>query len=625
MSRLNFKLEATCAHSGARAARFTTLHGEVKTPIFMPVGTQATVKSQTVESLKTVGASVLLANTYHLLLRPGPEVLKKFGGIHRFMNWNGPVLTDSGGFQIFSLPHSREMNESGAVFQSYVDQKSILLSPELSIQTQRAIGSDIMMVLDQCIPSTSPYDQAKAAMDLTHRWAKRSLIAREDSSQSIFAIVQGACYPDLRKQSAEHLTKLNIDGVGFDGFAVGGLAVGESKKEREDFTQLAVSFLPEHLPRYLMGVGTPIDILEGVHRGIDMFDCILPSQLAQRGVAFTSKGKLQLRRSVYKFSEDRLDPDCDCSTCANYSKAYLHHLNKTEEVLGWHLIALHNFTFYHRLMREIRESLLKGKFKEYYETKRIELIKTDEDHPSTPFTPPKPSRAEKRKSVGDYEVHTSPKGFSSIRQISSGEIMHSVTAPEVEARLMYVEPAKLSEKLISRNELVIWDVGLGAGTNAMEIIYDLERAYAANLDLVCATHLESFEIDLDPLKLALKNPGHFLPLRHAAPNAIAKDGVWKHPKFRIDWKLHLGDFLKSISDAKSPDIVFYDFFSAKTADCELWKSAAFKILYDHCANKPMQLFTFSASTLVRALLLAEGFFCWLRNGFWSQVFDDDSI
>jgi queuine tRNA-ribosyltransferase len=376
MARLNFKLEKKSTGSHARAATFMTLHGEVKTPIFMPVGTQATVKSQTPESLKEVGSNVLLANTYHLLLRPGIEVFKKFGGIHAFMKWDRPVLTDSGGFQIFSLPHSRKMNEEGAHFQSYIDGKMILLSPEKSIEMQRAIGSDIMMVLDQCIPSTAERTQAKAAMELTHRWAVRSLAAREDSPQSLFGIVQGACFPDLRKESADFLTQLP-----FDGYAVGGLAVGETKQEREDFTELTTSLLPENLPRYLMGVGTPIDLLEAVHRGVDLFDCILPGQLAQRGVAFTSEGKLQLRRTVYKFSEEKLDPDCVCRTCATYSRAYLHHLHKAEETLGWHLIALHNLTFYHRLMREMREAILDDTFSSYYATKRSELIRSDEKNP----------------------------------------------------------------------------------------------------------------------------------------------------------------------------------------------------------------------------------------------------
>jgi len=286
-TRLPFTLQGESRGSQARAATFRTLHGEVQTPIFMPVGTQATVKAQTVESLKTTGTRVLLANTYHLLLRPGPEVFQRFGGIHRFMNWDGPVLTDSGGFQIFSLPHSRTMNEDGACFQSYIDGTSHLLSPESSIAMQHTIGGDIIMALDQCIPSTASYAQAVAAMALTHRWAERSLRARGDSPQALFGIVQGACHPELRKQSAAFLRELP-----FDGLAIGGLAVGETHRERYDMTALVPDYLPKTLPRYLMGVGTPIDMLESVHRGIDMFDCIMPTQLAQRGVVFTSQGKL---------------------------------------------------------------------------------------------------------------------------------------------------------------------------------------------------------------------------------------------------------------------------------------------------------------------------------------------
>ncbi|TAG32021.1 MAG: tRNA guanosine(34) transglycosylase Tgt, partial [Verrucomicrobia bacterium] len=342
MSRLAFTLEKEATGSKARAARFQTRHGEVITPVFMPVGTQATVKSMTVDTLKAAGSSVLLANTYHLLLRPGPEVFQRFGGIHRFMNWDRPVLTDSGGFQIFSLPHSRAMNEDGARFQSYVDGRTHLLSPETSIGMQKAIGSDIMMVLDQCIPSTAPYDVAEAAMHLTHRWAERSLRARGDSAQALFGIVQGACHAELRRQSASYLRTLP-----FDGLAIGGLAVGETHEQRYAFTDLAPEHLPRDRPRYLMGVGTPIDILEAVHRGVDMFDCIIPSQVAQRGGAFTSQGRLQLRRSVYKYAEEPLDPACTCPTCRNYSRAYLHHLVKTEEPLGWHLLTAHNLHYYH--------------------------------------------------------------------------------------------------------------------------------------------------------------------------------------------------------------------------------------------------------------------------------------
>ncbi len=376
MSRLNFKIEGKAPGSRARAGHFTTLHGTIQTPVFMPVGTQATVKGLSVDSLKTSGSRMLLANTYHLMLRPGAEVFEKFGGIHRFMNWQGPVLTDSGGYQIFSLPHSRKINEKGAEFQSYVDGKMHLLSPEESIRIQKAIGSDVMMVLDQCIPSTSEHRDAVKAMELTHRWAKRSFEARGDSPQSMFGIIQGACFPDLRKRSVEYLTS-----IPFDGFAIGGLAVGETKEERETFTEITADLLPENFPRYLMGVGTPLDILEAVHRGVDMFDCILPSALAKRGTVFISRGKLQMRRGVYKLSEEPLDPDCDCATCTQYSRAYLHHLTKTEEFLGWKLLSKHNLHFYHRMMSEMREAILTGSFVEYYNSKRTAWAGTDEVNP----------------------------------------------------------------------------------------------------------------------------------------------------------------------------------------------------------------------------------------------------
>nr|HRO67601.1 tRNA guanosine(34) transglycosylase Tgt [Pseudobdellovibrionaceae bacterium] len=316
------------------------------------------------------------------------EVFEKFGGIHRFMNWKGPVLTDSGGFQIFSLPNSRKMTEEGASFKSYVDGRLHLLSPEESIRIQKAIGSDVMMVLDQCIPSTSSHAEAKKAMELTHRWAHRSFKARGESAQAMFGIVQGACYPDLRKISADALTQ-----IPFDGFAVGGLAVGETKEERYDFTELTTGFLPKDRPRYLMGVGTPMDILEGVHRGIDMFDCILPTALAQRGTAFTSRGKFQLRRSVYKFSEEALDPDCDCITCSQYSRAYIHHLTKADELLGWKLLSKHNLTFYHRMMKEMRERVLANDFASYYREKKEAWDRSDDENPAVP---PKSKKRKKK-------------------------------------------------------------------------------------------------------------------------------------------------------------------------------------------------------------------------------------
>ncbi|GAB4273541.1 MAG: tRNA guanosine(34) transglycosylase Tgt [Candidatus Rifleibacteriota bacterium] len=368
MTRLNFKLIKTAGGSKARAAIFTTLHGEVKTPVFMPVGTQAAVPGIQVEGLKEAGTQIILGNTYHLLLRPGPEVFRRFGGIHRFMNWNQPVLTDSGGFQIFSLPHSRSMSEEGAHFRSYVDGKMHLLSPESSIEMQKAIGSDIMMVLDQCVPAKTSFRKAKAAMELTHRWAKRSLEARGESRQALFGIVQGACYPELRHESAEFLKTLP-----FDGLAIGGLAVGENNEERYYFTGMVTDCLPEDRPRYLMGVGTPLDLLEAVHRGVDMFDCIIPSQLAHRGVAYTSHGIVHFRRTAYRFEDKPIDEACNCYACRNYSRGYVHHLVKAGEALAAQLLTRHNITFYHNLMHDMRNAILQDRFAAFYKKMRYKL------------------------------------------------------------------------------------------------------------------------------------------------------------------------------------------------------------------------------------------------------------
>lgn len=603
-TRLHFTVQKEASKSKARAAIFHTLHGEVQTPIFMPVGTQAAVKAQTVESLKMTGTRVLLANAYHLLLRPGPQVFQQFGGIHRFMNWDGPVLTDSGGFQIFSLPNSRAMTEDGARFHSYVDGQSHLLSPESSIAMQQAIGSDIMMVLDQCIPSTAPYAQAEAAMELTHRWAERSLRARGDSPQALFGIVQGACHHDLRKKSAAFLRKLP-----FDGLAIGGLAVGETHSERYEMTDLVTDQLPDNLPRYLMGVGTPIDLLESVHRGVDMFDCIIPSRLARQGVAFTSQGKLQLRRSVYKFLEDPVDAQCDCQTCQQYSRAYLYHLIKADEFLGWHLLGIHNLTFYHRLMREMRDSILRDDFLSYYEKKRIELARSDEENPSRPPRKAQPAQPAR---LGDYEIHRSAEGFTSIRQISSGEVMHSVNAPNEEADKLYVEQSFLAARLLKRqgpsDELVIWDVGLGAAFNAMAVIRCFERCYAeSGENTLRPLRLVSFDCDLDSLTLAIKYPGRFPHLRHAAPVKILANGAWEHASSLLHWELLKEDFRAGLEAAHIPDLIFYDLFSAKT-DSAVWTAEIFARIFQRCAPKSAELYTYSVSTAVRVALLTAGFF-----------------
>ncbi|MBR4571207.1 MAG: tRNA guanosine(34) transglycosylase Tgt [Candidatus Riflebacteria bacterium] len=608
MSRLNFKIEATSSGTAARAGRFTTLHSEVKTPVFMPVGTRATVKGQTIESLKENGAQCLLANTYHLFLRPGAEVFRKFGGIHNFMKWDGSVLTDSGGFQIFSLHKDRKMNEEGAEFKSYLDGQTFLLTPELSIETQKAIGSDIMMVLDQCIPSTASYEEAKAAMELTHRWALRSLAARGDSKQSMFGIVQGACYEDLRKQSAAFLTQQP-----FDGFAIGGLAVGETPEKCWEFTGIAASCLPKELPRYLMGVGTPIDILEAVNCGVDMFDCIMPSQLGHRGTVYTSQGKMQLRRTVYKFSEEVLDPKCDCYTCRSYSRAYLHHLIKSGEPLGWFLLTTHNLAFYHRLMREMRQAIFENKFVEYYNAKRPLLLISDEDNPPVP-----PRRNVVRvHRLGDYEIHHSKEGFASIKQTSSGEIMHSVNKPEEEANRLYIEQSDLAKKILmlphnDDAKIVVWDVGLGAAHNAMAAIRCFENVLKENgPEKLKKLKIISFECDLDPLKLACKHNKEFPHLHHSAPFKLLKEGKWCDSTGLLEWKLVEGDYLKLFDKEERPDIIFFDPFSPKT-DSDCWSLDSFCHLYDYCKGKSFELYTYTTSTKIRATMLAAGM--WVAKG-----------
>ncbi|HEU4582719.1 MAG TPA: tRNA guanosine(34) transglycosylase Tgt [Polyangiaceae bacterium] len=350
--------------SRARLGTLTTLHGTVQTPSFMPVGTRATVTGLDPAELQAMGAQVLLANTYHLLLRPGPELFRRVGGIGAFMGWPGPVLTDSGGYQIFSLAEHRTVSEDGARFRSYVDQRQHLLSPERSIELQSAIGSDIMMVLDECIDSTAQEAQVRAAMERTHRWALRSLAARREPERALFAIVQGGLNPDWRRESADFLTQ-----HAFDGFAIGGLAVGDTRAQREHITALSAELLPADRPRYLMGVGTPPDLLQAMLAGVDLFDCVLPTLLAWQGTAFTSTGRVKVTRAPYAEADVALDAACACATCRRFSRAYLHHLYECSEPLGPRLLSLHNLHHYLTLMREARAAIAAGTYRQYAMTK----------------------------------------------------------------------------------------------------------------------------------------------------------------------------------------------------------------------------------------------------------------
>jgi queuine tRNA-ribosyltransferase len=618
MSRLQFQLEKTATGSQARAGRFRTRHNEVLTPLFMPVGTIATVRAQKTETLADSGSQILLANTYHLIQRPGLDVLESFGGVHDFMKWDRSILTDSGGYQIFSLPKLREMKEEGAWFKSPIDGRPIHLSPEASIAAQKSIGSDIMMVLDECIDSTSPRDEAVRAMERTHRWARRSLEARGDHPSALFGIVQGACFEDLRRESAEFLRELP-----FDGIAIGGLAVGEGREERERIVGATTPYLPTNLPRYLMGVGTPIDLLEAVHRGVDMFDCILPTAFAQQGMAFTSRGRIIFRRGIYRLAKGPLDPECDCPTCAKYDRAYLQHLIRSREILGWNLIGQHNLYFYHRMMREIREAIFADRFVEYYQKWREVLPADDLENP---ITRPKPPRVKKEfpRELGDYRIVESEKGFSSIQQISSGETMHSVSDPIDEAKRLYVDQLDLERMLATcaakGESLVIWDVGMGAATNAMALLLELERLVAALPPLsgssTAATplvRLQSFERDLDSFRLALLHPYRFRYLQHPAPFSIGREASWVSPCGRIEWKLFEGDFHDVLTHPDrfaglaSPRVILFDPFSAKV-DSPLWETEVFRKLGARAESGECELFTYSNSTLIRGRLLAAGWY-----------------
>jgi queuine tRNA-ribosyltransferase len=355
-----FILKSKSTDCAARRGELKTLHGTIQTPIFMPVGTQATVKSVTPENLKEMNAQIILGNTYHLFIRPGQELIKSFGGLHNFMNWDRPILTDSGGFQIFSLKELAKITEEGAAFRSHLDGAKLFLSPEDAVHVQETLGSDIMMCLDTCIPYPSTLEETIKSTDLTSRWAKRCRDAQSETGQLLFGIVQGGMHHDLRKAHAETL----ID-IGFDGYAIGGLSVGEDKAIMQDMTEATIPHLPEDYSRYLMGVGTPEDLVEGVYRGVDMFDCVMPTRNARNGTMFTSTGKVVIKNAKYRDDKRPLDPNCNCYTCRNYSRAYLRHLFQCREILSYHLNTIHNLHYYLHLMAGMREAIEKDCFSSF--------------------------------------------------------------------------------------------------------------------------------------------------------------------------------------------------------------------------------------------------------------------
>lgn len=357
-----FELIKKDLHSQARLGKITTSHGQVSTPVFMPVGTQATVKAMTPEELKEIGVEIILSNTYHLYLRPGHELIKSMGGLHKFMHWDMPILTDSGGYQVFSHNELRKIKEEGVYFQSHLDGSKHFLSPEKTVEIQEALGADIIMCFDECTPYPATRDYTAASMERTHRWAKRCKEAKKSETQSLFGIVQGGMFQDLRKQSAEEITK-----ICFDGYAIGGLSVGEDKLIMYNMVDATVPYLPYDKPRYLMGVGTPEDLVECVARGVDMFDCVMPTRNARNGTLFTKRGKLGIRNALFANDINPIEDGCGCYTCKNYSRAYLRHLFAASEILAARLGTTHNLYYYINLMRDMRRAIEDDMFEEFRE------------------------------------------------------------------------------------------------------------------------------------------------------------------------------------------------------------------------------------------------------------------
>jgi queuine tRNA-ribosyltransferase len=354
-----FEIIGQDRRSAARVGTLRTPHGSVATPAFMPVGTQATVKSLSPEDLEAVSAAIILCNTYHLYLRPGHKVIERLGGLHPFMNWNRPLLTDSGGFQIYSLGALRKITEQGVSFQSHLDGSSHVLAPETAMEIQEALGADIIMCLDECVPYPASYDYTRDSMSLTTRWAERCKRAHSRKDQALFGIVQGGMFSDLRAQSAREIT-----GLDFQGYALGGLSVGETKEQMYDMVDHTLPFLPREKPRYLMGIGTPQDLLENVKRGIDLFDCVMPTRHARNGMLFTRFGSLVIKNARYADDPRPIDTACGCYTCRHYSRAYLRHLFMAKEILSARLNTIHNLFYYLRLMQEVREAIATGTFEE---------------------------------------------------------------------------------------------------------------------------------------------------------------------------------------------------------------------------------------------------------------------
>ena len=370
----SFRLVKTCLHSKARVGELVTPHGVVSTPVFLPVASQGAIKTLTPEEVKNIGIAMVLANTYHLYLRPGISVIERVGGLHKFMGWDRAILTDSGGYQIFSLARLRRVGDDGVIFRSHIDGSEHHITPELIIQFQETLGADIIMALDECPAYDDGFEKVKRAMERTHRWAERCQKAQQRRDQALYAIVQGGVFPELRRQSAEYLTSL-----GFPGYAIGGLSLGEPKKVTFAMIEETAALLPEDKPRYLMGVGSPEDIIEAVARGCDIFDSALPTRVARNGALFAWQGRQNIRNAVYSQMEQPIVADCDCYTCRSFSAAYLHHLFNCDELLAYRLATIHNLSFISNLVNKIRGAIKSGTFVAFKDSFLANYQPTDEE------------------------------------------------------------------------------------------------------------------------------------------------------------------------------------------------------------------------------------------------------
>lgn len=597
---LTFSLQAT--DGPARAGRITTAHGVIQTPAFMPVGTRASVTGLTSQELRELGAEMILGNTYHLALRPGPEAMRQLGGLHRFMGWERGILTDSGGFQIFSLAQDRVVTEAGARFRSYVDCREHMLTPESSIAVQEALGSDVMMVLDVCPPSTAPAAEIEAAMQRTHRWALRSLAARRSTEQALFAIVQGGLSLTWRAQSAEFLAQ-----HAFDGFAIGGVAVGDTRSQRSEVIAAAAERLPHDRPRYLMGVGTPPDILLAIAQGVDMFDCVLPTSLAFQGTAFTSTGRVRLARTEHRLADVPLDAACTCATCRNHPRSYLHHLLKSREALLPRLLALHNLHHYLELMRRARAAIQAGTYAAFLRTTLTAIDR--HEHDASARVPGRrdetPANSDPAEPAARFTIVTTTSGAPAVFDREVGEVMHPGLGASAEAEQLYVGQARLAARLAEVGApLVLFDVGLGAAANAIAALRCARAAPAGARRLL----IFSFERDLGALALAASVEGaarlQWSAADRAAAVALLEHGAYEESGFR--WQLLHGEALDALARVPRPaDLVFWDPWSPRS-NGELWTARAFSTLRAHCAPGA-ELFTYSRATSVRSALLLAGF------------------